>query len=102
MSDASRFGAKVAELVKQARAFGRDVRSRVMDLLEERRKSVIAHISNVDPKSFQAAQLRTLARSIDAAIQQFSTDFSQYVTSAQSDAFQLGVIGIDQPLDAAG
>jgi hypothetical protein len=102
LSDASKFGAKVAELVKQARAFGPDVRAKVMALLEEARKSVIADIANVDPQSFQAAQLRTLARSIDSAIQQFSTDFSQYVASAQSDAFKLGVIGIDQPLDAAG
>src|SRR6266481_2637093 len=96
------FAAKVAELIKQARAFGPDVRAKVTELLQEARKSVITDISNVDPQSFQAAQLRTLARSIDGALRQFGRDFSQYVNSAQSDSWNLGVIGIDQPFDAAG
>ncbi len=102
MSAETQFGAKVAELIKQARAFGPDVRSKVTELLEEARKRIVGEISNIDPQSFQAAQMRTLSKEIDRALQQFNTEFSQYVTSAESDAFHLGEVGMDQPFDAAG
>src|SRR6266404_144502 len=46
--------------------------------------------------------MRMLAKQIDQAITKFGSEFSDYLTSAQDDAFQLGEIGIDQPLDAAG
>jgi uncharacterized protein with gpF-like domain len=102
MSAQSQFGAKVAELIRQARAFGPDVRSKVTELLEEARKRIVGEISNIDPQSFQAAQMRTLSREIDKALEQFRTEFSQYVTTAESDAFRLGEVGMDQPFDAAG
>ncbi len=99
VSAQEKFAAKVVELIKQAREFGPAVRERVMSLLEEARKKVVGDISNVDPASFQGAQLRVLAREIDGALKKFGSEFSDYVTAAQDDAFQLGEIGIDQPLD---
>jgi hypothetical protein len=102
MSAQSDFAAKVETLIKQAREFGPQVRERVMTLLEEARKRIVGDISNVDPASFRGAQLRMLAKQIDQAIAKFGTEFSDYVNSAQDDAFQLGEISIGQPLDAAG
>jgi hypothetical protein len=102
MSAQSQFVAKIADLVKQAREFGPQVRDRVMTLLEEARKKVIGDISNVDPASFQGAQLRMLSKEIDAALKKFGTDFGDYVNTAQDKAFKLGEVSIDQPLDAAG
>src|SRR5260221_13347174 len=80
------FAAKVAELIKQARAFGPDVRAKVTELLQEARKSVITDISNVDPQSFQAEQVRTLARAIDGALQQFGSAYFQYLNSDHSES----------------
>jgi hypothetical protein len=102
VSAQSDFAAKVEGLIKQAREFGPQVRERVMTLLEDARKKIVGDISNVDPQSFRGAQLRTLAKEIDAAIKKFGSEFSDYVTSAQDSAFKLGEVGIDQPLDAAG
>jgi hypothetical protein len=73
-----------------------------MDLLEEARKRIVGDISNVDPLSFQAAQLRTLSRSIDAAMEKFRTEFTQSVQDSQKQSFGQGEVGIDQALDAAG
>jgi hypothetical protein len=102
MSAQEKFAAKVETLIAQSREFGPAVRERVMALLEEARKKVIGDISNIDPQSFQSAQLRMLAKEIDAALKKFGSEFSDYVTGAQNDAFTLGEVGIDQPLDAAG
>jgi hypothetical protein len=102
MSAQTKFAAKVADLIKQAREFGPQVRERVMTLLEEARKRIVGDISNIDPQSFQGAQMRMLAKQIDQAIAKFGTEFSDYVTGAQDESFQLGIGQIDQPLDAAG
>jgi hypothetical protein len=102
MSAQSQFAAKVETLIKQAREFGPQVRERVMTLLEEARKRIVGDISNIDPQSFQGAQLRMLAKQIDQAIAKFGSEFSDYVTAAQDSSFQLGMGQIDQPLDAAG
>lgn len=102
MSAQQQFAAKIAELIKQAKEFGPQVRERVMTLLEEARKKIVGDISNVDPASFQGAQLRMLSKEIDAALKKFGSDFSDYVTGAQDKAFQLGEVNVDQPLDAAG
>jgi len=102
MSAQSQFAAKVQTLIKQAREFGPQVRDRVMTLLEEARRKVVGDLSNVDPGSFQGAQMRVLAKEIDAAMKKFGAEFADYVTSAQDGSFQLGMGQIDQPLDAAG
>jgi uncharacterized protein with gpF-like domain len=102
VSAQERFAAKVETLIAQSREFGPAARERVMALLEDTRKKIVGDISNVDPQSFQGAQLRMLAKEIDAALKKFGSEFSDYVTGAQSDAFTLGEVGIDQPLDAAG
>jgi hypothetical protein len=102
MSAQSQFAAKVTELIKQAREFGPQVRERVMTLLEEARKRIVGELSNIDPASFQGAQLRMLSREIDAEMKKFGSEFSDYVTSAQGDSFQLGIGQMDQPFDAAG
>src|SRR5258708_14099038 len=102
MSAQEQLAGKVEGVIKQAREFGPEVRERVMALLEEARRKVIGDLSNIEPGSFQGAQMRMLAKEIDAAMKKFGSEFSDYVTSAQGDAFQLGEVGIDQPLDAAG
>jgi hypothetical protein len=102
MSAQEQFAAKVETLIKQARAFGPEVRARVMELLEEARKRIVGEISNIDPQSFQAAQMRMLSREIDRAMEEFRKEFSQTVEAAQKDAFHLGEVSMDQPLDAAG
>ncbi|HLZ93365.1 MAG TPA: phage minor head protein [Candidatus Acidoferrum sp.] len=102
MSGQSDFAAKVEQLIKQARDFGPAVRDRVMELLEEARKRIVGDISNVDPQSFKSAQLRLLAKQIDGAMDKFRAEFTGAVTSAQSDAYDLGGISMAHPLDAAG
>jgi hypothetical protein len=96
------FAAKVEALIKDARDFGPAVRDRVMQLLEEARKRIVGDISNVDPESFKGAQLRLLAKQIDGAMDGFRRDFSDAVTTAQGDAYELGGISMAQPLDALG
>lgn len=102
MSAQSDFAAKVETLIKQARDFGPAVRDRVMQLLEEARKRIVGDISNVDPNSFKGAQLRLLAKQVDGAMDSFSRDFSDAVTTAQGDAYELGGISMAQPLNALG
>lgn len=102
MSAQEQFAAKVEALIKQARDFGPTVRDRVMQLLEEARKRIVGDISNVDPESFKGAQLRLLAKQIDGAMDGFRRDFSDAVTTAQGDAYELGGISMAQPLDVLG
>lgn len=102
MTAQEKFGAKVEELIRQARALGPEVRKKVIELLQEARKRIIAEVAQVDPASFQAAQLVTLRREIDTTLDRFRAELSQVVTSTQADAFQVGVDTVDQPLAAAG
>lgn len=90
------------ELIRQARALGPEVRKRVIELLEEARKRILGEVANVDPASFQSAQLVTLRREIDAALERFRVELSQTVTATQANAWQIGVGTVEQPLTAAG
>jgi hypothetical protein len=102
LSAQEQFGAKVEELIRQARALGPGVRKRVIELLEEARKRILAEVADVNPASFQSAQLVTLRKEIDAALETFRRELSQTVTATQANAFQLGAATVDQPLAAAG
>ncbi len=102
-SDAKQqFGEKVRELIREARQLAPAARRNVIELLEEARKRIAGEVSAIDPASFQAATLRSLAQSIDRTLDQFRRELTQTVTSAQSGAFQLGAQQIDAPLAAAG
>jgi hypothetical protein len=102
MSTQEQFAAKIAELIKQARTFGPEIRASVMELLEEARKKIVGELSAIDSASYTAAQLRVLSREIDSTMKQFATQFTDTVNGAQDDAFSLGAATIDKPLEAAG
>lgn len=92
----------MADLVREVKEFGPQVRARVMQLLEEARKQVIGSISNVDPNGYQASQLRSLSKQIDAALEKFRGELTSTVQDTQKKAFQQGELGINQALDAGG
>jgi hypothetical protein len=102
MGAKEQFGAKVRELMREARLLSPAVRKSVIELLEEARKKIVGEISSLDPKSFQGAQARALALEIDRALEQFREKLTQQVKSDESRAYQLGQAQIDQPLAAAG
>jgi hypothetical protein len=102
MSTQDQFAAKVAELIRQAKTFGPEIRANVMEMLEEARKKIVGELSAIDDQSYMAAQLRVLSQEIKKSMEQFSTQFTDAVNSAQDDAFDLGTATIDQPLAAAG
>lgn len=102
MSATTQFGEKVRELIRQARQLAPATRRNVIELLEEARKQIVGEISAVDPASFKAAQMRTLAAGIDRALDQFRQQLTQQVNAEQAAAFQLGGTQVSAPLAAAG
>ena len=96
------FNAKVRELMKQARALPPAARRVVLELLDEARKRILADLAGVNPSSFQAAQLRQLKASIDAAFAQFRGQATAAINQLQSRGFDLGVGMVEQPLASAG
>jgi uncharacterized protein with gpF-like domain len=102
VSAQTQFAAKVASLINDARAMTPEIRAKVMELLNEARTRVIAELAQSDPASYTAAQLKTLSRQIDAAMQRFGTQLTSYVDAQQNSAFQIGTDTVLDPLRAAG
>jgi uncharacterized protein with gpF-like domain len=96
------FTAKVNDLIQQARQLTPAVRKQVFVLLEEARQRIVGQLSNIDPASYTAAQLRTLKLDIDRALAQFGQQLSGIVNGAQSDAYNLGSATVTQPLESLG
>jgi hypothetical protein len=102
MSAQQDFASKVRELIRAARAFGPDVRKRVIELLEEARKRVIAEVADLDPASFTSVQLQAMRAEIDRALETFRMELTRSVNASQADAFASGEAIVGQPLAAVG
>lgn len=98
----SAFGAKVQQLIAQARQLTPEARKHVIELLNEARLKIIARVSDLDPQSHSATQLKALGREVTRALDQFGAQLSYTVNEQQADAFRIGVNTVDQPLSAAG
>lgn len=102
MSAKQQFTEKVRELIREARALSPAVRRNVMELLDEARKRIVGEIVSINPQSYQASQLRTLAKAIDRAMDDFRQELTKVVNADQAKAFDLGEAQVAEPLAAAG
>ena len=96
MSAQNEFAAKVAQLIKEARALGPTVKKNVMEMLEEARKRVVAELSAIDDSSYAAAQLRTLAGEIKKTMNQFATELADAHGAGDEEAGQRQRGGAEQ------
>ncbi len=102
MTRNEQFAAKVRELVKESRELTPAVRRQVLELLDQARKRILADLAGVNPESFQAAQLRQLKVSVDAAFEQFQRGATIAVQQFQTRGFELGASAVTEPVVAAG
>jgi len=102
VSAKAEFAAKVAELIRQARAFRPEVRKRVIELLEEARRKIVAEVAGQDAASFTSVQMQAMRAEIDRALEEFRRQLTTSVNASQAEAFRLGELIVGQPLQAAG
>jgi hypothetical protein len=95
------FAAKIKELVRQAQVMEDDAVGRVIALLEDTRKEVIAQITSAST-DWQAYQLPRLKAAIEKEIRNFQVMGSNNLASIQTEFWKYGANMVDLPLQAIG
>jgi hypothetical protein len=102
MSAQSDFAAKVQELISQSKSLGVDARNKVLEILDAVRKEIIVRLAEMDPSSFNTAQLTVLKHQVDGLMDKFRAQATSLVDDYESKAFTVGANTVSEPLATAG
>jgi hypothetical protein len=100
MTRGQEFEAKVRELIRAAGELSPEARRRIIALLEEARKQIVAELAGLDPQNYTAMQRQALRNSIDNALEHFRSGAISALEREEEIAFRLGQQMVDGPLRA--
>src|SRR5579864_1431192 len=102
MSTQEQFADKVQELLTQSKNLSLDARGKILDLLNDARTKIIGQLADLDPASFNAAQLQVLKSSVDSAMKEFAAAATKALDGFEAKEFTLGAQSVSEPLATLG
>jgi hypothetical protein len=88
-------------LTKQADALSPDARRRLLKLLEELHRSILADLAQAKPDSYNAARLQMLKAQVDRAFEQFADKASSEIGKLEAQCLQQTSLQVDATVAAA-
>jgi hypothetical protein len=99
-SRAQAYAQQLDLLTKQAEALSPEARLRILKLLDEANREILADIARSDPSSYNVARLKALKAQIDRIMQQFGDQASSQVNALEERAYQQTAQQIDATVAA--
>jgi len=93
------FEEKIRDLLRQSRALEPEARKRILELLAQTRRRVIAQLASLRPdQTYLRANLRQLKQEIEIAFEEFGGRAALVMRQLQQRGAQLGTATVDIPL----
>jgi hypothetical protein len=100
-SRALAYAAQLDKMTRQAETLSPEARRRVVALLDDLHRSILADLARTPVTSYNAARLQALKAEVDRALEQFAQQASSTVQQAQTDAYRQTALQIDATVAAA-
>jgi uncharacterized protein with gpF-like domain len=100
-SRAQAYAQQLADLTDAAKALTPEARKRVLKLLEDANREILADVARSSPDSYNAARLHALTAQVDRVMEEFSRQASSQVNSIEQQAYQEAALHVDVTVAAA-
>lgn len=95
------YAANLLRLTEQADKLAPEARRRILALLDDLNRTILADLAQSSPESYSAARLRALKAEVERAMQQFADQASAEVQKMQANAFQQTSVQVEATVTAA-
>ena len=94
-SRAQAYAQQLDLLIRQAEALTPEARRRIIKLLDEANREILADVARSNPESYNAARLQALKAQIDRVMNEFAQQASSQVSKLEEDAYRETALQID-------
>jgi hypothetical protein len=99
-SRAQAYAQQLDALTRQAEALTPEARIRIVKLLDEANREILADLARSKPGSYNAARLQALKAQIDRVMEQFARQASSQVSDLERQAYQKAAQSVDATVAA--
>ena len=99
-SRAQAYAEQLNLLTKQATALTPEARIRIVRLLGEANREILADIARSNPDSYNAARLQALKAQVDRVLEEFSRQASSQVGAIEQTSYEQAALGVDRTVAA--
>jgi hypothetical protein len=99
-SRAQAYAQQLALLTDRAKALTPEANARIMKLLEDANREILADISSSNPESYNAARLQALKAQIDRVLEEFGKQASSEVSKLEQRSFEQAARSVDATVAA--
>lgn len=100
-SRAQAYAQQLDALTRAAEALTPEAQARILKLLEQTSREILADLARTSPKSYSSAQLQALRAQIDRLMQQFGDQASSEIQKLEAQCYVEAARGVDATVAAA-